>query len=121
MSISQIRGTDSVVKSLNEPRLKDSVGSTSQTTGIQTQKLDFGTLTDAEKQNLEEQVKKLNHSIASSGKQLQFKYNDEAAQLYVEIIDMETNEVVSSLPPEFLIDLSLKMKEMIGMFMDKKI
>lgn len=121
MSISQIRGNDSMVKSLSESKLKESMGSNSLTTGMQTQKLDYNALTDVEKQDLEEQVKKLNHSIAASGKQLQFKYNDEAAQLYVEIIDMETKEVVSSLPPEFLIDLSLKMKEMIGMFMDKKI
>ncbi len=70
---------------------------------------------------LEEQVRKLNESIASSGKELKFKYNDEAKQLYVEVIDAKTKEVVTSLPPEFLIDLSMKMKEMIGMFLDKKV
>lgn len=68
-----------------------------------------------------EQVKKLNESIASSGKELKFKYNEEAEQLYVEVLDAKTKEVVTSLPPEFLIDLSIKMKEMIGMFMDEKI
>lgn len=70
---------------------------------------------------LDEQIKKLNQSIASSGKELQFKYNEEAHELYVEVLNSETREVVSSLPPEFLIDLSLKMKEMIGMFFDEKI
>lgn len=74
-----------------------------------------------QQEELEKQAKKLNEAIASSGKELKFKYNDEAEQLYVEIIDSKTQKVLSSLPPEFLIDLSVKMKEMIGMFFDKKI
>ncbi|GGH33012.1 flagellar protein FlaG [Paenibacillus segetis] len=77
--------------------------------------------TKEQQAKLEEQIKKLNESIAASGKELKFKYNDEAHELYVEVLNSETKEVVSSLPPEFLIDLSLKMKEMIGMFFDEKI
>lgn len=74
-----------------------------------------------QQEKFEEQIKKLNESIASSGKELKFKYNEDANQLYVEVLDSKTKEVVSSLPPEFLIDLSLKMKEMIGMFLDERI
>lgn len=77
--------------------------------------------TKEQQAKLDEQIKKLNQSIASSGKELQFRYNEEAHELYVEVLNSETREVVSSLPPEFLIDLSLKMKEMIGMFFDEKI
>lgn len=77
--------------------------------------------TKEQQEKLEEQIKKLNESIASSGKELKFRYNQDANQLYVEVLDSKTKEVVSSLPPEFLIDLSLKMKEMIGMFLDEKI
>ncbi|RCX19078.1 flagellar protein FlaG [Fontibacillus phaseoli] len=73
-----------------------------------------------QQEELEKQAKKLNESIASTGKELKFKYNEEAEELYVEIIDSKTQEVLSSLPPEFLIELSVKMKEMIGMFIDKK-
>ncbi|WP_410770661.1 flagellar protein FlaG [Fontibacillus sp. BL9] len=73
-----------------------------------------------QQEELEKQAEKLNESIASTGKELKFKYNEEAKELYVEIIDSKTQEVLSSLPPEFLIDLSIKMKEMIGMFIDKK-
>ncbi|MNW45374.1 flagellar protein FlaG [compost metagenome] len=74
-----------------------------------------------QQEKLEEQIKKLNEAIASSGKELKFRYNQDANQLYVEVLDSKTKEVVTSLPPEFLIELSLKMKEMIGMFLDKKI
>lgn len=72
-------------------------------------------------EELEKQAKKLNESLASTGKELKFKYNDEAEELYVEIIDSKTQEVLTSLPPEFLIELSVKMKEMIGMFIDEKL
>ncbi|MFU1796320.1 flagellar protein FlaG [Paenibacillus azoreducens] len=78
-------------------------------------------LSEEEQKKLDEQLKKLNESIASTGKELHFKYNDEAEQLYVEVVNTKTKEVISSLPPEFLIDLSIKMKELIGMFLDKKI
>ncbi|MNW53985.1 flagellar protein FlaG [compost metagenome] len=74
-----------------------------------------------QQEKLDEQIKKLNEAIASSGKELKFKYNEDAKQLYVEVLDAKTKEVVTSLPPEFLIDLSLKMKDIIGMFLDKKI
>ncbi|MFR9710715.1 flagellar protein FlaG [Paenibacillus sp. MB22_1] len=79
---------------------------------------------DKSKQELEkmqEQIKKLNESIAASGKELHFKYNEEVNQLYVEVIDSKTKEVLSSLPPEFLIELSKKMKEMIGLFIDERL
>ncbi|MNN05732.1 flagellar protein FlaG [compost metagenome] len=77
--------------------------------------------TKEEQAKFEEQIKKLNESIANSGKELRFKYNDKAKQLYVEVLDQQTQEVLTSLPPEFLIDLSVKMKELIGMFFDEKI
>lgn len=88
---------------------------------LQNKTFSFQNLSEEEKKKLDEQLKKLNESISSTGKQLHFKYNDEAKQLYVEVVNSKTQEVISSLPPEFLIDLSIKMKEMIGMFLDKKI
>lgn len=90
-------------------------GSSSNINELKSQKL-----LKEQQEELEKQAEKLNESIASTGKELKFKYNEEAKELYVEIIDSKTQEVLSSLPPEFLIDLSIKMKEMIGMFIDKK-
>ena len=81
---------------------------------------DVSKLNEEEKAKLEAELKELNDSISTSGKLLKFRYNDEAKASYVEVIDAATQEVVASLPPEFLIDLSIKMKEIIGMFIDKK-
>lgn len=84
-------------------------------------KFDFNSLSDEQKKKLEEDLKKVNDSLVSYGKLLKFKYNEEAKTTYVEVIDAESQKVVASLPPEFLIDLSVKMKELIGMFIDKKL
>lgn len=82
---------------------------------------DISQLSEEEKEKLEAELKKLNDSIVSYGKLLRFKYDEEAETSYVEVVDTATNEVVASLPPEFLIDLSIKMKELIGMFIDEKL
>lgn len=82
---------------------------------------DISKLKEEEKKKLEDELKKMNDSLVSAGKMLKFKYNDEAKQTYVEVIDAESQKVVASLPPEFLIDLSIKMKDLIGMFIDKRL
>lgn len=82
---------------------------------------DYKSLTKQEQDRMQEQIKKLNESIAASGRELHFKYNEEVQELYVEVIDSRTKEVLSSLPPEFLIDLSKRMQDMIGMFFDEKL
>jgi len=82
--------------------------------------LDTNTLSEEQQKKFEEELKTANESLMDNGKQLRFKYDDEAKSLYVEVLDSKTQEVVVSLPPEFLIDLSKRMKDLIGLFLDKK-
>jgi flagellar protein FlaG len=82
---------------------------------------DLSHLKEEEKKKLEEELKKMNDSLVSAGKVLKFKYDEKAKATYVEVIDAESQKVLASLPPEFLIDLSVRMKELIGMFIDKKL
>ncbi|NMM54309.1 flagellar protein FlaG [Paenibacillus aquistagni] len=81
----------------------------------------YNNLSLIEKQKLENELTKWNESLAEYGKELHFKYHEKAEQLYVEVVDRATREVIASLPPEFLIDLSVKMKELIGLFFDEKV
>lgn len=82
---------------------------------------DISELNDEEKENLNAELEKHNAEFAYTGKLLKFKFNEEAKSLYVEVIDSATQEVIVSLPPEFLIDLSVRMKELVGMYIDEKL
>ncbi len=88
--------------------------------GTAKQQFDLSLLSDKQKEEFAKELEKLNESFQSSGKMLRFKFNDEINQYYVEVLDAKTQEVVASLPPEFLIDLSIKMKELIGLFIDER-
>lgn len=74
-----------------------------------------------EESRTEELVNRFNKEMEQWGMHLRFRYNEEAEQTYVEVVDLDTQEVVVSLPPEYLIELSIKLKDMIGLFLDKKL
>lgn len=78
-------------------------------------------MTEQDKQKLQEELDRHNAKFAYTGKHLKFKFDEEASMLYVEVIDASTNEVIVSLPPEFLIDLSIKMKKILGLYIDEKL
>jgi len=84
-------------------------------------KFDFSMLSDEEKEKLNEELAKHNKEFAATGKYLKFKYHEEAETSVVEVIDAATQEVIVSLPPEFLIDLSLKLKKILGIYIDEKL
>ena len=88
---------------------------------LQKQPYDPGNLSAQEKERLNKNLDKLNRSIEHTGKVIRLKYNEEIKQSYIEVVDIRTQEVVDSLPPEFLIDLQIKMKELVGLFIDKRL
>lgn len=76
---------------------------------------------EEEKMKLFEEIAKYNKEFAYIGKYLRFKYDEETETSYVEVINAATDEVIVSLPPEFLIDLSARMKEIIGLYIDERL
>ena len=93
-------------------RGQDNVGS---------RKIDFERMSEQDKQKLQDELDKHNEKFAYTGKYLKFKFDEEASTMYVEVIDLSTQEVIVSLPPEFLIDLSVKMKKIFGLYIDEKL
>lgn len=81
----------------------------------------FDQMNEQDKEKLQEELDKHNDKFAYTGKFLKFKYDEEAAMTYVEVVDSVSNEVIVSLPPEFLIDLSVKMKKILGLYIDEKL
>lgn len=76
---------------------------------------------EASSKKLEQEVDKLNEQLKSQTKALRFKYSEDAGKYYVQVINPATQEVVESIPPEYLLELSVKMKDLIGLFIDKKL
>lgn len=84
-------------------------------------KFDFSSLSEEEKEKLNEELERHNKEFSGTGKYLKFKYHEEAETSVVEVINASTHEVIVSLPPEFLIDLSLKLKKILGIYIDEKL
>lgn len=82
---------------------------------------DLKNLSEEEKEALLEELNKHNEQFSYTGKVLKFKFDEEAAMMYVEVLDAATQELIVSLPPEFLIDLSVKLKKIVGMYIDEKL
>lgn len=51
--------------------------------------------------------------------QLNFEVFEGTDQLYVQIIDRNTKEVIKQIPPKEMLELSAKIKEMVGLILDK--
>jgi flagellar protein FlaG len=82
---------------------------------------DLSRMSEQDKEKLQEMLDKHNEQFSYTGKFLKFKFDEEAFMMYVEVIDSSTQEVIVSLPPEFLIDLSVKMKKILGLYIDEKL
>lgn len=53
--------------------------------------------------------------------QLSFSFHKETEQLVVQVIDPETSAVIRQIPPQELLELAVKLQEMIGLLLDKRI
>lgn len=102
-------------------KLKVAAGEQTEGKAAVRQTIQFGRMSEQEKERLQEELDKHNEEFAYTGKVLKFKFDEEAAMMYVEVLDASTNEVIVSLPPEFLIDLSVKMKKILGLYIDEKL
>lgn len=53
--------------------------------------------------------------------QLSFTIHKETEQLVVRVIDPKSNRVIREIPPEELLDLAVRLQEMIGLLVDKRV
>ncbi len=53
--------------------------------------------------------------------QLSFSFHKETERLVVQVIDPETSEIIRQIPPEELLELAVKLQEMIGFLLDQRI
>ena len=76
---------------------------------------------ESDKKQVDLALQQLNSTLRTTGTEIRLKYNDEAEQIIVELLDQASREVIATSPAEYLIELSIRMKEMVGVFLDQKV
>lgn len=72
-------------------------------------------------QELEESIKDLNKAVEALHKDLRFQIHEQSERLMVEVIDVVKNEVIKEIPPQQLLDMLGRIREMVGLIIDEKI
>jgi flagellar protein FlaG len=74
-----------------------------------------------QKEQLQQQLSLMNVQAANLVRSMRFNFLEETGEVVVEIVDLKTEEVLETIPPEYLIKLSIQLKEMLGLFLDRKL
>lgn len=81
---------------------------------------DQSKLMEDSKDKLYKELEKANNQFDALNHSLRMKFNEEAEQFYVEVVDVQTREVIDSIPAEHVLELAAKLKDMVGFFIDEK-
>jgi flagellar protein FlaG len=68
-----------------------------------------------------ESVKDVNEIVDKVKEGLSFQIHEDTEELMVQIIDVNTEEVIKELPPEEMLDLKARIHEMVGILIDEKV
>ncbi len=72
------------------------------------------------KQQLNNTIKHLNDHMKSLDTNITFGFNDKIDTMFVNVMERSTGKIIRKIPTEEAMDLSEKMKEIVGMIFDKK-
>lgn len=71
------------------------------------------------REDLEVAVGQANEDLKQLNQALAFKFHEASGQFMVQVVDRNTGEVVRESPPAEFLDLAVRMKEMVGFFLDE--
>lgn len=72
-------------------------------------------------ERLEEKVNQLNETVEIFHKRIHFQIHEETERIMVQVIEKATDEVISEIPPEKVLDLVARIEEMIGLLVDERV
>lgn len=72
-------------------------------------------------EDLGKELKKLNDQMEFMNRSIQFSIDDESDNVVVKIIDKSSGEVISQIPPEEILKLRERMREMAGLLVEKTV
>ncbi|SJZ43409.1 flagellar protein FlaG [Selenihalanaerobacter shriftii] len=123
MKISEVNGSqsaDTVSSQTSQAQDAKKTSKTNQTTGNNpnTEKLEKK---DPNKKDIKEGVDKLNEAVQTFHEELEFKLHKKSKRMMVKIVNTQNHEVIKEIPPKETLDMLGKIKEMVGLIIDKKI
>jgi flagellar protein FlaG len=71
------------------------------------------------RERLEDAVRDANENFERLNRRLRFRVHEGTGELMVQIVDRGTGDVLRTNPPEEFLDLAVRMKEMVGFFLDE--
>jgi len=75
---------------------------------------------EIQRSQMKDMVEQMNKSLDPFKTSLKFGFHDASDTYYVSIVDTNTNDIIRTFPPEEVMELSVKMKEFVGMIFDQK-
>ena len=75
---------------------------------------------ELEDQSVDKAVEQLNAILASMDRHLRFSVDKPSGRTVVKVIDNKSNEVIKQIPPDEILSLSAKIKELIGILFDRR-
>lgn len=119
-----IAASEAVVKPVNT-RSDITVKNDSTTIGVKDVDNKTNTGTTADENQLSENeldniTEKLNNFMQSLNTNIQFELHTETMTLMIQAVDNKTHEVIKEFPSHELLDMVARIKDCIGVFLDKK-
>ena len=68
---------------------------------------------------VQEAVEALNDAIEYINRALRFSVHEDTQRMMVKVVNLENNEVIKEIPPEEVLDTVARIREMIGLLIDK--
>lgn len=68
---------------------------------------------------VQEAVEALNDAVEYINRGLRFTIHEDTQRMMVRVVNIETNEVIEEIPPEEVLDTVARIREMIGLLIDK--
>ena len=72
------------------------------------------------REELENAVNKMNKTVEIFNREIKFSIHEKTHRIMVRVINKDTEEVISEMPPQLILDMVAQFREMVGMLVDKK-
>lgn len=80
-----------------------------------------GARTELSPEDVKRATEALDKTARAVNARLSFVYHEESDRMQVKVIDVETQEVIREIPPTEVLEVVAHIREMIGLFLDKKV